>query len=67
MDDLTHMLLLAKERVRWGSTVYVYGLLVKSAEADKPDTFPQSGTIQFCFQTEKKCDEYLGLRKEDEE
>lgn len=69
-DDPTHVLLLAKEP--WdnsaSSTLWVYGLLVQPVpEADEPNTFRRSGTIEYVLSAEDHRNGYLGLQEEDGE
>lgn len=66
-DDPTHMLLLAKAEdcTSWCAC---FGLLVQPVpEADEPNTFRRSGSINLTFRTEDELEEYLGLRKKDGE
>lgn len=65
-NDPTHMLLLAR-RPDTGSYFHVHGLMVQLTELDEANTFRRSGSIELCFHTRAKCDEYLGLRQEDGE
>ena len=67
LKDPTHMLLLAKECSSWVSTVFLYGLLIQFADLDEANTFRRSGTVQLCFDTGEKANEYLGLREKDGE
>ncbi|KAJ0117896.1 hypothetical protein J7T55_014346 [Diaporthe amygdali] len=63
-DKPTHMLLLAKQYNSFDSTFWIFGLLVQPVtEADDPNTFRRSGTIQFSFSPEE-CDKNLGLCEE---
>lgn len=65
-DDPTHMLLLATELGR--RTFVVFGLLVQPVpEADEPNTFRRSGTIEYDFPAEDVGNEYLGLQEKDGE
>lgn len=69
-DDPTHMLLLAKEPFKSprGCQSIVYGLLVQPVpEADEPNTFRRSGTVEYSFGTEDACNKYLGLQEKDGE
>lgn len=66
-DDPTHMLLLAKE-LNGEDCFRVFGLLVQPVpEADEPNTFRRSGTIQYDFPSEDVGNEYLGLQEKDGE
>lgn len=65
LNDPTHMLFLARERV--GDSVHAYGLLVQSAEMNEANAFRRSGTVELWFDSGEKCDEYLGLQEGDGE
>lgn len=66
-DDPTHLLLLAKEPLGF-SGVSIYGLIVQPVpEADEPNTFRRSGTVEYSFDTEDVFNEYFGLQEKDGE
>lgn len=65
-DDPTHMLLLATELDR--QKFVVFGLLVQPVpEADEPNTFRRSGTVEYRFPSEDVANEYLGLQEKNGE
>lgn len=65
-DDPTHMLLLATE-LDWQNFV-VFGLLIQPVpDADEPNTFRRSGTIEYEFPSEDIGNRYLGLQEKDGE
>lgn len=65
--DPTHMVLLARQCFGSDQDVYIYGLLLQLAEVNDANTFRRSGTIELCFDTDEKCDGYLGLVEKDGE
>lgn len=66
-NDPTHMLILARQYIGSAQDLYIYGLLLQFAEVNEANTFRRSGTIELCFDTDEKCDEYLGLLEKDGE